>query len=129
MREYAAKEVTFGIGAHAGMLRCVNELANAVKVTMCGAKGGAAAAARWWRLPVEVLRLWAARAARSAWSVPVAVALLGIAVLGRRLYRMRRQSKAVARVRLVLDDKVRPFAPFSPMPRPNRLILPRCACA
>ncbi|KAI4963727.1 hypothetical protein ZWY2020_010598 [Hordeum vulgare] len=66
------------------------------------AKGGAAA--RWWRLPVEVLRLWAARAA-SAWSVPVAVALLGIAVLGRRLHRMRRQSKAVARVRLVLDDK------------------------
>lgn len=67
------------------------------------AKGGAVA--RWWRLPVEVLRLWAARAARSAWSVPVAVALLGIAVLGRRLHRMRRQSKAVARVRLVLDDK------------------------
>ena len=126
MREYVAKEVTFGIGAHAGMLRRVNELANAVKVTMCGAKGGAAAAAPWWRLPVEVLLLWATRAARSAWSVPVAIALLGIAVRGRR---MRRQSKAVARLRLVLDDKVRPFAPFSPMPRPNRLILPRCACA
>ncbi|KAM3370873.1 hypothetical protein ACQJBY_018305 [Aegilops geniculata] len=84
------------------MLRCVNELANAVKVTMCGAKGGAAAAAPWWRLPVEVLLLWATRAARSAWSVSVAIALLGIAVLGRR---MRRQSKAVARLRLVLDDK------------------------
>uniref|UniRef100_A0ACD5WKZ1 Uncharacterized protein n=1 Tax=Avena sativa TaxID=4498 RepID=A0ACD5WKZ1_AVESA len=70
------------------------------------AKGGPPAApAPWWKLPMEVLRLWAARAARSAWSVPVAVALLGIAVLGRRLYRMRRQSKAVARVRLVLDDK------------------------
>nr|XP_040247669.1 uncharacterized protein LOC120966093 isoform X2 [Aegilops tauschii subsp. strangulata] len=69
---------------------------------MCGAKGGAAAAAPWWRLPVEVLLLWATRAARSAWSVPVAIALLGIAVLGRR---MRRQSKAVARLRLVLDDK------------------------
>ncbi|XP_047055700.1 uncharacterized protein LOC124661856 [Lolium rigidum] len=68
------------------------------------AKGGAAPAP-WWKLPMEVLRLWAARAARSAWSVPVAVALLGFAVLGRRLYRMRRQSKAVARVRLVLDDK------------------------
>ncbi|XP_044389497.1 uncharacterized protein [Triticum aestivum] len=102
MREYAAKEVTFGIGAHVGMLWCVNELANAVKVTMCGAKGGAAAAAPWWRLPVEVLLLWATRAARSAWSVPVAIALLGIAVRGRR---MRRQSKAVARLRLVLDDK------------------------
>ncbi|XP_037423913.1 uncharacterized protein LOC119288388 isoform X1 [Triticum dicoccoides] len=84
------------------MLRCVNELANAVKVTMCGANGGAAAAAPWWRLPVEVLLLWATRAARSAWSVPVAIALLGIAVRGRR---MRRQSKAVARLRLVLDDK------------------------
>lgn len=70
------------------------------------AKGGPAPApAPWWKLPMEVLRLWAARAARSTWSVPVAVALLGIAVLGRRLYRMRRQSKAVARVRLVLDDK------------------------
>uniref|UniRef100_A0A0D9V8P1 Uncharacterized protein n=1 Tax=Leersia perrieri TaxID=77586 RepID=A0A0D9V8P1_9ORYZ len=66
------------------------------------AKGGGV---RWWQLPVGLLRAWAVRAARSAWSMPVAVALLGIAVLGRRLYRMRRQSKAVARVRLVLDDK------------------------
>ncbi|XP_040382501.1 uncharacterized protein LOC121055122 [Oryza brachyantha] len=68
-------------------------------------KGGAAGAVRWWHLPMGVLRAWALRAARSAWSMPVAVALLGIAVLGRRLYRMRRQSKAVARVRLVLDEK------------------------
>uniref|UniRef100_A0A453RU73 Uncharacterized protein n=1 Tax=Aegilops tauschii subsp. strangulata TaxID=200361 RepID=A0A453RU73_AEGTS len=96
---------------------------------MCGAKGGAAAAARWWRLPMEVLLLWVVRAARSAWSVPVTIALLGIAVLGRRLYRMLRQSKAVARVRLFLDNKVRPLAPFNPMSHPNRLILHRCACA
>ena len=89
------------------------------------AKGGpAAAAARWWRLPVEVLRLWAARAARSAWSVPVAVALLGIAVLGRRLYRMRRQSKAVARVRLVLDDKKASQFKAQPMLRRAPMIKP-----
>ncbi|CAM0883970.1 unnamed protein product [Alopecurus aequalis] len=74
------------------------------------AKGGAPPPP-WWKLPMEVLRLWAARAARSTWSVPVAVALFGIAVLGRRLYRMRRQSKAVARVRLVLDDKASQFKP------------------
>ncbi|XP_062207691.1 uncharacterized protein LOC133909326 [Phragmites australis] len=67
------------------------------------AKGGEAV--RWWKLPLDALRVWALRAARSAWSVPFAVALLGFAVLGRRLYRMRRQSKAVARVRLVLDEK------------------------
>ncbi|KAL5221991.1 hypothetical protein ABZP36_026704 [Zizania latifolia] len=66
------------------------------------AKGGVV---RWWQLPMGMLRAWALRAARSAWSVPVAVALLGIAVLGRRLYRMRRQSKAMTRVRLVLDEK------------------------
>ncbi|KAL5227761.1 hypothetical protein ABZP36_016026 [Zizania latifolia] len=66
------------------------------------AKGGVV---RWWQLPMGMLRAWALRAARSAWSMPVAVALLGIAVLGRRLYRMRRQSKAMARVRLVLDEK------------------------
>ncbi|XP_066310473.1 uncharacterized protein [Miscanthus floridulus] len=59
----------------------------------------------WWKLPLDALRVWVLRAARSAWSVPFAVALLGFAVLGRRLYRMRRQSKAVARVRLVLDEK------------------------
>jgi hypothetical protein len=70
------------------------------------AKGGGPA--QWWRLPLDVLRVWALRAARSVWSVPLAVALLGLAVLGRRLYRMRRQSKAVARVRLVLDEKVTP---------------------
>jgi hypothetical protein len=86
-----------------------------------------APAAPWWKLPMEVLRLWAARAARSAWSVPVAVALLGIAVLGRRLYRMRRQSRAVARVRLILDDKVRPSASCRAMLRANRLIMRRCA--
>lgn len=68
------------------------------------AKGGGAAV-RWWKLPLDALRVWALRAARSAWSVPFAVVLLGFAVLGRRLYRMRRHSKAVARVRLVLDDK------------------------
>ncbi|KAF8664043.1 hypothetical protein HU200_054950 [Digitaria exilis] len=67
------------------------------------AKGGGPA--RWWKLPLDALRVWALRAARSAWSVPFAVALLGFAVLGRRLYRMRRQSKAVGRVRLVLDEK------------------------
>ncbi|KAF0917688.1 hypothetical protein E2562_021193 [Oryza meyeriana var. granulata] len=68
-------------------------------------KGGGAGPVRWWHLSMGVLRAWVLRAARSAWSMPVAVALLGIAVLGRRLYRMRRQSKAVARVRLVLDEK------------------------
>ncbi|XP_062227793.1 uncharacterized protein LOC133926065 [Phragmites australis] len=67
------------------------------------AKGGGAVL--WWKLPLDALRLWALRAARSAWSVPFAVALLGFAVLGRRLYRMRRQSKAVERVRLVFDEK------------------------
>ncbi|TVU36258.1 hypothetical protein EJB05_18199 [Eragrostis curvula] len=67
------------------------------------AKGGGAV--RWWKLSLDALRVWALRVARSAWSVPFAIALLGFAVLGRRLYRMRRQSKAVARVRLVLDEK------------------------
>jgi hypothetical protein len=71
------------------------------------AKGGGEAP--WWKLPLDALRVWALRMARSAWSVPFAIALLGFAVLGRRLYRMRRQSKAVARVRLVLDEKVTPF--------------------
>ncbi|KAI5019758.1 hypothetical protein ZWY2020_044646 [Hordeum vulgare] len=37
-RGYAAKEVTFGVGARAAMLRGVNDLADAVKVTM-GPKG------------------------------------------------------------------------------------------
>jgi len=67
------------------------------------AKGGGPV--RWWKLSLDALRVWALRTARSAWSVPFAVALLGFAVLGRRLYRMRRQSKAVGRVRLVLDEK------------------------
>ncbi|KXG33834.1 hypothetical protein SORBI_3003G380000 [Sorghum bicolor] len=72
------------------------------------AKGGGGPVP-WWKLSLDALRVWALRAARSAWSVPFAVALLGFAVLGRRLYRMRRQSKAVARVRLVLDEKVSQF--------------------
>ena len=80
------------------------------------AKGGGPA--QWWRLPLDVLRLWALRAARSVWSVPLAVALLGFAVLGRRLYRMRRQSKAAARVRLVFDEMV---TPFHPLPFPASL--------
>ncbi|GJM92359.1 hypothetical protein PR202_ga08826 [Eleusine coracana subsp. coracana] len=67
------------------------------------AKGGGAV--RWWKLPLDALRVWVLRAARSVWSVPFALALLGFALFGRRLYRMRRQSKAVARVRLVLNEK------------------------
>jgi hypothetical protein len=55
------------------------------------AKG--AGAARWWKLPLDALRVWALRVATSAWSVPFAIALLGFAILGRRLYRMRRQTK------------------------------------
>lgn len=85
------------------------------------AKGGAAP---WWKLPMEVLRLWASRAARSAWSLPVAVALLGIAVLGRRLYRMRRQSKAVARFRLVLDEKKASQFKAQPMLRRAPIVKP-----
>lgn len=87
-------------------------------VTAAAADGGEGAVAKgggpvpWWKLPLDALRVWALRAARSAWSVPFAVALLGFAVLGRRLYRMRRQSKAVARVRLVLDEKVKPSHPL-----------------
>lgn len=74
------------------------------------AKGGGAV--HWWKLSLDALRVWVLRAARSAWSIPLAIALLGFAVLGRRLYRMRRQSKAVARVRLILDEKVTPFLPL-----------------
>ena len=60
-----------------------------------------------------VLRWWSDRRISTKLTALVVAALLGFAVLGRRLYRMRRQSKAVGRVRLVLDEKVMPFEPLS----------------
>jgi hypothetical protein len=70
------------------------------------AKG--AGAARWWKLPLDALRVWALRVATSAWSVPFAIALLGFAILGRRLYRMRRQTKVTPFLFFVNFASLRP---------------------
>ena len=58
----------------------------------------------WWKVPLEFLRYCAFRVS-PAWSFSVAAAILGIVILGRRLYRMKRKSKSL-QLNVTVDDKV-----------------------
>lgn len=68
----------------------------------------------WWRVPLEVLKYCAFRVS-PVWTFSVAAAVLGIVMLGRRLYKMKRKSQSV-RLKVTMDDKVSDciyFAMFS----------------
>jgi hypothetical protein len=43
---------------------------------------------------------------RPVWSISIAAAFLGIVVLGRRMYRMRRKTRGLPQIKIALDDKV-----------------------
>lgn len=61
----------------------------------------------WWKVPLEFLRYCAFRVS-PVWSFSVAAAILGIAILGRRLYKMKRKSRSM-QVKVTVDDKVSHF--------------------
>ncbi|KAM0874873.1 hypothetical protein ACQ4PT_037153 [Festuca glaucescens] len=58
----------------------------------------------WWRLPFKLIH-YCAWKVRPVWSLSIAAAFLGIVVLGRRMYRMRRKTPGLPQIKIALDDK------------------------
>ncbi|KAK1263909.1 hypothetical protein QJS04_geneDACA016263 [Acorus gramineus] len=58
----------------------------------------------WWKVPFEMMKLCAFRV-KPIWSFSVAVAMIGLVVMGRRLYDMKRKSRSVT-LKVTVDDKV-----------------------
>lgn len=57
----------------------------------------------WWKVKFEILKVWVMRT-RPIWAVSIMAVAVGIAVVGRRLYRMRSKARNV-NMKIVLDDK------------------------
>lgn len=58
----------------------------------------------WWKVPLEVLKYCVFRAS-PVWSFSMAAAVMGLVILGRRLYKMKRKSQTV-QLKVTIDDKV-----------------------
>lgn len=58
----------------------------------------------WWKVPFEVLKHWVAPLSLPL-SVAAAATFLGLLILGRRLYEMKRKTQTL-KLNLALDDKV-----------------------
>lgn len=58
----------------------------------------------WWKLPFELLKFCAFRV-KPVWSISVAAAMLGVWMLGKRLYRMKQKTRSI-HLNLSLDGKV-----------------------
>ncbi|KAF4387194.1 hypothetical protein CsatB_003262 [Cannabis sativa] len=57
----------------------------------------------WWKVPFEVLKYCAFRVS-PVWTFSVAAAMLGIVMLGRRLYKMKRKTRSL-QLKVTMDDK------------------------
>ncbi|KAG2659118.1 uncharacterized protein LOC120704976 isoform X2 [Panicum virgatum] len=58
----------------------------------------------WWRLPFRLLHCCAWKV-KPVWSFSIAAALLGLVVLGRRMYKMKRKAKGLPQIKIAFDDK------------------------
>ncbi|CAN6244720.1 unnamed protein product [Urochloa humidicola] len=69
-----------------------------------GAEEGDKQVAIWWRLPFKLLH-YCAWKVKPVWSFSIAAALLGLVVLGRRMYRIKRKAKGLPQIKIAFDDK------------------------
>lgn len=65
--------------------------------------GGEKKGVAWWKMPFEVLKFCVLRV-RPLWPISVAAAFVAIAMLGRKLYRMKQRVRSVP-MRIAMDDK------------------------
>ncbi|XP_038886527.1 uncharacterized protein LOC120076701 isoform X2 [Benincasa hispida] len=88
------------------------DVAMAIEEVKVEAKSGELEAQRrrvvWWKVPFQVLRYCFLRAS-PAWSISVAAAFMGMVILGRRLYKMKRKAKSL-HLKIAVVDKVAQFA-------------------
>lgn len=84
------------------------DVAMAVEEVKVEAKSGELEAQRtkavWWKVPFQVLRYCFLRAS-PAWSFSVAAAFMGMMILGRKLYKMKRKAKSL-HSKIAVNDKV-----------------------
>lgn len=59
----------------------------------------------WWKLPFRLLH-YCAWKVKPVWSFSIAAAFLGLVVLGRRMYRMKRKARGLPQIKIAFDDKV-----------------------
>ncbi|KAL3638622.1 hypothetical protein CASFOL_016536 [Castilleja foliolosa] len=57
----------------------------------------------WWKMPVEFFRYCVCRMS-PVWAVSVAAAVMGFAILGRRLYKMKKKTRGLG-IKVAVDDK------------------------
>nr|CAD1842165.1 unnamed protein product [Ananas comosus var. bracteatus] len=64
--------------------------------------GGEKRIAAWWKMPLVLMKYFAFRV-KPLWSISVAAAILGLVMLGRRMYKMKRKSRNIP-LKIVIDD-------------------------
>ncbi|XP_042496031.1 uncharacterized protein LOC122075168 [Macadamia integrifolia] len=57
----------------------------------------------WWKVPFELLKFCVFRVT-PVWSLSIAAAMMGVVILGRRLYKMKRKTQAIP-LKITVDDK------------------------
>ncbi|KAI3758538.1 hypothetical protein L6452_06104 [Arctium lappa] len=57
----------------------------------------------WWKLPLDLLKYCLFRAS-PVWTLSVAAAMMGVVILGRRLYKMKGKSTTL-QLKVIVDDK------------------------
>lgn len=58
----------------------------------------------WWKLPMDLLKYCLFKAS-PVWSLSVAAAMMGVVLLGRRLYKMKHKTRTL-QLKVAMDDKV-----------------------
>ncbi|KAJ9567067.1 hypothetical protein OSB04_003033 [Centaurea solstitialis] len=57
----------------------------------------------WWKLPLDLLKYCVFRAS-PVWTLSMAAAMMGVVILGRRLYKMKRKTTSL-QLKVTVDDK------------------------
>ncbi|PIN22330.1 hypothetical protein CDL12_04960 [Handroanthus impetiginosus] len=57
----------------------------------------------WWKMPMEFLKYFVFKMS-PVWTVSVAAAVMGFVILGRRLYKMKKKTRALE-IKVTVDDK------------------------
>ncbi|KAL8231887.1 hypothetical protein R6Q57_001665 [Mikania cordata] len=57
----------------------------------------------WWKLPYDLLKYCLFKAS-PVWTLSVAAAMMGVVILGRRLYKMKQKTRSLQKLKVAIDD-------------------------